>query len=150
MSAWWTPPSGSPALTVEVPEAWNQEIPNEESLFSLMEDKLAGMIESSEEPEEAAAQMLADLESAGLIDSWVNRKALARADRKELFQLLARPELKYRLKEMCFPPENRPGSLRYPLKAEAEQSDGTDEMTLAEWTDEVVPRLFPVGGESLP
>lgn len=127
----WVPKSEAGAMTLEFPEGWT-EIEDQSNLMGLVAMRIRELILQEDEPMRATRGCLETLENAGLIDPYLDEKALAKGDRSEIYNLLDRPELAYRLVAMT-EVENKD----YPLKATKPTPDWYRQMTLQEWADEV-------------
>ena len=131
MKSVWIPMSESQAMTLEFPSGWT-EIEDRANLLALVAIRLRELILQEDEPQRAVRNLLETLENAGLIDQYLDEKALAKGERSEIYNLLDRPELESRLVAMT-EVENKD----YPLKPSKPTPDWYKQMTLQEWADEV-------------
>ena len=141
MGKWWMPPSGSPALTVELPERWGSDsIEIREHLMDLVVRKVRLLIAEAEEPAETLAFMVRQLENASILGfGMTSVKKLAKGDENELWSLIHNMEMTYHLIGMA----EDGTSLRWPQKVTLEKPDnGADEMTLEDWVNEVTEGMY--------
>ena len=143
MSKWWIPPSESPAMSVELPEDWGEDIDSEDNLISLQEEKLAKLILEADEAEETLKFFVRNLENSGILGfGMTDVKELAKANWREIFSVLRNPEMTYHLIQMCGVPEDE-DRLTFPQKYNSENPEnGADEMTLEDWVDEVTQGMY--------
>lgn len=133
----WVPANEEWALMVEIPLQLEQ-IPNMETLLGLVAKRVQILILEAEDPEEAVQYMITELDMAGLIDPYLNKKKLIQGDLREIENLLDRPKLEWRLKSMT---ELEPKDFPLQPNGNQEALETWEDMTLNNWTDNVVPRL---------
>lgn len=127
----WVPRSDAGAMTLEFPEGWT-EIEDRANLLALVAIRLKELILQEDEPKLAIRNFLETLDNAGLIDPYLDEKALAKGEWSEIYNLLDRPELRSRLISLADVSRQD-----YPLKPNKPTPDWYDEMNLQEWADEV-------------
>ena len=125
----WVPESGSAAMTLVFPEGWS-EVDSPENLIALVAMRIRELILRSDDPEWEIRNFLATLDEAGLIDPYLDEKALAKANRQEIYSLLDRPELRGRLLDLAN--VSKPD---YPLKPNQPTPAWYGEMSLLDWAN---------------
>lgn len=130
----WVPSSESPALTLLLPDGW-ESVETQDELLFLIARRLRELILAEDEPELSVEYLLDELESAGLIDPYLDKNLLTKGDAGEIQNLLDRPDLKWRLLEMAGVEKSD-----FPLKPNGTPDNLTDyqALTLSEWVQGVV------------
>lgn len=131
----WEPPSESPALTLLLPDGW-ESVNSQDSLLHLIAIRLRELILAEDEPELSIEYLLDELESAGLIDPYLDKNLLTKGDAGEIQNLLDRPDLKWRLLEMAGVEKSD-----FPLKPNG-TPDGLETyqgLSLTDWVNDVLP-----------
>lgn len=130
----WVPSSESPALTLLLPDGW-ESVETQDELLFLIARRLRELILAEDEPELSIEYLLDELESAGLIDPYLDKNLLTKGDAGEIQNLLDRPDLKWRLLEMAGVEKSD-----FPLKPNGTPDNLTDyqALTLSEWVQGVV------------
>jgi hypothetical protein len=132
MNDTWTPETESEAVTLKMPEGWT-EIDSRANLIALVAIRIRELILQSDEPEWEVRHFLTTLDEAGLIDPYLDEKALAKANRSEIYNLLDRPELESRIYDLADVSKKD-----FPLKPNSKAPDWYSEMTLLDWANAVV------------
>lgn len=130
----WGPSSESPALTLLLPDGW-ESVETQDELLFLIARRLRELILAEDEPELSIEYLLDELESAGLIDPYLDKNLLTKGDAGEIQNLLDRPDLKWRLLEMAGVEKSD-----FPLKPNG-TPDGLEtyqSLSLTDWVQEVV------------
>ena len=125
----WVPESESAAVTLMFPEGWT-EIDGPENLLALVAMRIRELILLSDDPSWEVRNCLKTLDEAGLIDPYLDEKALAKANRQEIYNLLDRPELRGRLLDLA-----NVSKKDYPLKPNQPTPDWYVEMSLLDWAN---------------
>jgi len=130
----WVPSSESPVLTLLLPDGW-ESVETQDELLFLIARRLRELILAEDEPELSIEYLLDELESAGLIDPYLDKNLLTKGDAGEIQNLLDRPDLKWRLLEMAGVEKSD-----FPLKPNGTPDNLTDyqALTLSEWVQGVV------------
>jgi hypothetical protein len=131
MNNTWVPESESVAVTLMFPEGWT-ELAGLLNLRALVEVRLRELILQSADPEWEVRHFLTTLDEAGLIDPYVDRKELEKANRQEIYNLLDRPELMARIYDLADVSRKD-----FPLKPNRPKPDWYDEITLLDWANAV-------------
>lgn len=144
MGKWWIPPSGSLAVTVQIPdERKTDQINSEDELIDLLTLHVQSLIEDAYDPEETLGQMVRDLENASILGyGTTDLQRLAEADYREVSALLQNPEMTYLLLQKAGVPEGK-DRLTWPQTASEETPEnGADEMTLEDWVNTVTAGMY--------
>lgn len=144
MSKWWVPPSGSAAMTVEIPASWKtDEVDSKLNLIALTELKLQKLIQDADDPEETMRQFVRNLENAGLLEfGMTDVKKLAKAEYSEICSVLENPDVTHHLVQMCGTKKGEE-RLRFPQQYNSDSPrNGAPEITLEDWTDEVTQGMY--------
>lgn len=131
----WEPPSESPALTLLLPDGW-ENVETQDDILFLIARRLRELILAEDDPKESVAYLLSELENAGLIDPYLDRKALIKGSASEVASLLERPDLRSRLLEMSGVEKSD-----FPLKPNG-TPDGLEtyqSLSLTDWVNDVLP-----------
>ncbi len=133
---WMPTEEGYWMLTIQCPEGLT-EIEDLEHYLSILQRNLQWTIQESNEPEWEVEQMLESLEEAGLIDPYLDKKALAAGSNREWEELFQRPDLRTRIKQML-------GEAKFPLipKPSQEAAELFQEISLPEWAQSVARILM--------
>ena len=127
----WMPESESAAVTLALPDGWT-EISSPDELIVLVEIRIKELILKTDEPEWEVRHMLRTLDEAGLIDPYIDRKALSEASEQEIQNLLDRPELRGRILDQA-----NVSRADYPLRPNSPMPEWYSEANLLDWANAV-------------
>ena len=127
MGTWWIPPSGSSAMTLEIPDEWGGRIEDQEQLLELAAVKIDKLLQENREDPDGTEDTVMGLETL-----------------ESRFGLQLTPEsvtgiqittlLKWRLLELCRTEDN----YRIPFPQQATTTEDQDPReTFSEWVDRI-------------